>query len=84
VPAAYDLGDTKILYSESSGRFIVTVDPAKQVAFEKIFSGMKTGMAGAVSGSLRFRIKGKDGSTLINEDITRLKDSWEGPFGGLI
>jgi len=45
---------------------------------------MKTGRIGAVSGSSRFKVKGKDGSVIINEEIAKLKDLWKGPFGGLI
>jgi len=84
IPAGEYLTDTKILYSESSGRFIVTVDPAKQDAFEKIFSGMKIGRAGVVSSSSHFRIKGRAGDIIIDEDIVQVKDCWKRPFGGLI
>ncbi|MBN1627138.1 MAG: phosphoribosylformylglycinamidine synthase, partial [Deltaproteobacteria bacterium] len=83
-PTAEELIDTKILYSESSGRFIVTIDPAKQHAFEGIFSGMNAGLVGAVSETSRFRIKGNGGGLIIDEDIMQLKDSWKRTFGGLI
>jgi len=84
VPVTDDLSDTKILYSESSGRFIVTVDPAKQEAFERIFAGMKIGRAGIVNGSSNFRVKGQNGTLLINEKTDQLKDCWKRTFGGLI
>jgi len=84
VPASEDLMDAKTLYSESSGRFIVTIDPAKQEAFEKMFSGMNIGLVGTVRGDSRFRIKGRDGSLIINEDVIQLKDCWKRTFGGLI
>jgi len=84
LPAADDLSDTKILYSESSGRFIVTVDPAKKDAFEKIFAGMKISRVGVVTDSPHFKIKGKTGATLINERIDQMKDCWKRTFGGLI
>jgi len=84
IPADEHLADTNILYSESAGRFIVTVDPAKQDAFERMFAGVKTGKAGVVSASSHFRIKGRDGALLIDEDIAQLKGCWKRPFGGLI
>jgi phosphoribosylformylglycinamidine synthase subunit PurSL len=84
VPSNDDLTDSRVLYSESSGRFIVTVDPARQGAFEKLFSGMKTGRVGVVSGTSRFRIKGRDGDFIIDEEVGTLKDCWKRPFGGLI
>jgi phosphoribosylformylglycinamidine synthase subunit PurSL len=84
VPSNDDLSDTRILYTESSGRFIVTVDPAKQDAFETLFSGMNIGRAGVVSSTSHLRIKGKNGNLIIDEEIETLKDCWKRPFGGLI
>jgi phosphoribosylformylglycinamidine synthase subunit PurSL len=84
VPSNDDLSDSRVLYSESAGRFIVTVDPAKQDAIEKLFSGMIIGRIGVVGGTSHFRIKGRNGDLLIDEEIETLKDCWEMPFGGLI
>jgi len=84
VPKTEDLSDTKTLYSESSGRFIVTIDPAKQQAFERMFSGMNTGLVGTVDETSRFRINGRNGGLIIDEDIIQLKDCWKRTFGGLI
>jgi phosphoribosylformylglycinamidine synthase subunit PurSL len=84
VPSNDDLTDSRALYSESSGRFIVTVDPARQGDFEQLFSGMTTGRVGVVSGTSRFRIKGRDGDFIIDEEVGTLKDCWKRPFGGLI
>jgi phosphoribosylformylglycinamidine synthase subunit PurSL len=84
VPSDDGLTDTKALYSESSGRFIVTVDPARQEAFEKLFSGMKIGRVGVVKGASRFRVKGRNGDNIIDEEVGTLKDCWKRPFGGLI
>jgi phosphoribosylformylglycinamidine synthase subunit PurSL len=84
VPNNDDLSDTRVLYSESSGRFIVTVDPAKEDAFEKLFSDMMIGRLGVVSSASRFKIKGKIGDLIVDEEINTLKDCWKRPFGGLI
>lgn len=84
VPSNDELSDTRVLYSESSGRFIITVDPARQEAFEKLFSGMKIGRIGVVSGTSRLRIKGRSGDLIIDEEVGTLKDCWKRPFGGLI
>jgi phosphoribosylformylglycinamidine synthase II len=84
VPSDNNLSNTILLYSESAGRFLVTVDPARQEAFEKLFSGMNIGRVGTVTASPLFRVYGTDGSSVIEEDITVLKDSWKKPFGGLI
>jgi phosphoribosylformylglycinamidine synthase len=84
VPSDYNLSDSKILYSESAGRFVVTVDPASQKEFERLFDGMKIGPVGTVTDSSLFRVSGKDGSWIIEEEITLLKESWKKNFGGLI
>ncbi len=84
VPSDNNLTDTISLYSESAGRFLVTVDPARQEPFEKLFSGMSVDKVGTVTESTVFKVYGTDGSAIIEEDITVLKDSWKRPFGGLI
>jgi phosphoribosylformylglycinamidine (FGAM) synthase-like enzyme len=73
-----------LLYSESAGRFVVTVAPDRRDAFEKIFGGEAIGRIGTVTGSSLFRIYGRDGSVIIEEEVSLLKDCWKEPFGGLI
>jgi phosphoribosylformylglycinamidine synthase II len=84
LPSDQALSDSVLLYSESAGRFVVTIDPARRDAFERIFAGEAIGRIGTVTGSSLFRIYGKDGSAIIEEDIPLLKDCWKKPFGGLI
>jgi phosphoribosylformylglycinamidine synthase len=84
VPSVNGLSDSRILFSESAARFLVTVAPEKQKAFEKIFSGMKIKQIGVVMESPMLRVQGRQGALLIDEEIHLLKDSWNRPFGGLI
>ena len=84
IPQASGLNNIRILYSESAGRFIVTVDPAKKEKFEKLFSGLSIGLVGKVTDSNIFKISGINGSEIICEEIDTLKDCWLKPFGGLI
>ncbi|SLM27372.1 Phosphoribosylformylglycinamidine synthase [Desulfamplus magnetovallimortis] len=42
-------GDDLLLFSESSGRFIVTVAPEYQSVFEKLFKGLPCGCVGRIS-----------------------------------
>jgi phosphoribosylformylglycinamidine synthase len=84
IPNPDFLPDTHILYSESAGRFIVTIDPAQKQAFEDTFVGMPLGCIGAVTDSTHFRVQGGKGSWIIEEDISKLKESWKRPFGGII
>lgn len=84
IPAASGLTSSQILYSESCGRFIVTVAPDKKERFEKIFSGMKTGQVGFVKESPQFRVKDRDDKLIVEESVISLKNSWETPFKKLM
>jgi phosphoribosylformylglycinamidine (FGAM) synthase-like enzyme len=84
IPAASGLNATQLLYSESCGRFIITVAPEKKKDFEGKFSGMKLGRVGLTTESPGFAIRDITGKTIIDEDITDLKASWMEPFGELI
>jgi phosphoribosylformylglycinamidine synthase II len=81
---SHDLTPSQTLYSESCGRFIVTVAPDRQERFEAIFSGMNMGRIGVITQSPMFIIRGDAGTPLVREDIDGLKDSWKQPFGELI
>jgi phosphoribosylformylglycinamidine synthase len=84
IPSEPGLTTSQILYSESAGRFIITVSPKKAGVFEEIFSGMKLGRAGLVTESPRLSIKGDQEVFVMEEDIHGLKESWKRPFGELI
>jgi len=83
VPALNGLSVSRILYSESCGRFVLTVAPEKRQRFEAVFSGMKTGLIGTATESPVFSVKDSNGQTIIKEDIHKLKKSWKKPFGDL-
>jgi phosphoribosylformylglycinamidine synthase len=84
IPAEPGLTASQTLYSESAGRFVITVSPEKGGPFEEIFSGMKLGWAGVITESPRLSIRGDQEAPIIEEDIERFKDSWKRPFGELI
>ncbi|RJR28875.1 MAG: phosphoribosylformylglycinamidine synthase [Desulfobacteraceae bacterium] len=84
VPAEGHLTVTQLLYSESAGRFVVSVDPAKRELFERIFSGAEIGFLGETTEAALFRLAGRNGDTLVQEDLAELKEAWKKPFGGLI
>jgi len=84
IPAEDGLSISRLLYSESCGRFIITVAYEKRQRFEETFSGMKMGLIGTATESPDFSVKNSEGQTIIKEDIYRLKESWNKPFGDLI
>jgi phosphoribosylformylglycinamidine synthase len=84
VPTDQAERDDVLLFSESAGRFIVTVDPENCKAFEKIFKDHACVCAGTVTESPDFIIKGMDGHTLVSTPVKELKRAWKKPFGDLV
>ncbi len=85
VPRVERLNDAGLLFSESTGRFVVTVAPRHQEAFEALFAGeacARVGVVGRDQGDLV--IIGQEGRTIISTGIDTLKKAWKQPLGGLI
>ena len=80
VPAEVRRAD-KILYSESAGRFVVTVLPAKKKRFEQSMAGNICAEVGRVTDGGQLVITGHDGKTLVRKSISELKNAWKGTFG---
>jgi len=76
----YVSSDTKTLYSESAGRFVVTVSPDKVASFEQVMAGNTYKSIGHVSDDEQLRIKGFAGDYIVNENITDLKYAWQETF----
>ncbi len=64
-----------LLYSESAGRFIVSVDPEKAARFEEVMKGTIHAKAGRVRGDKRFIIK-KGAAQIINDTIENIKEAF--------
>jgi len=73
-----------VLFSESAGRFIVTVDPERRSRFEKYFSGLAFACVGTVTSENILSIKGLDGEILLDLPVSQLKSAWKERFGDLI
>ncbi|TET88633.1 MAG: hypothetical protein E3J46_04655, partial [Desulfobacteraceae bacterium] len=84
VPIEKELSNTRLLYSESAGRFIVTIDEKKKKAFEDIMGGLEYACIGRVTDADILQVSGIDGKTIVKEKISDLKDAWKAPFGDLI
>jgi phosphoribosylformylglycinamidine synthase len=84
VPADRADRNDVLLFSESAGRFIVTIDPENKDAFEEIFRGHACGCIGSVTESPDFIIEGSDGRRLISMPVKELKRAWKKPFGDLV
>jgi hypothetical protein len=60
------------------------VNPAKNEAFEKLFSSLPAACIGSVTEAPRFKVQRGKGETIIDEDVLDLKKAWNSRFGGLI
>lgn len=72
------LRNDQILFSESCGRFLVTVAPPQREAFEARFTGLACACIGEITADPRFVVSGTQGSILLNEPLDKLKASWKG------
>jgi phosphoribosylformylglycinamidine synthase len=84
VPAEGSLSPSRTLYSESCGRFVVTVAPDCQKDFEGLLRGLPVGRVGVTTESPRLVVRDAEGGLLMEEDVIALKTAWKRPFGGLV
>jgi phosphoribosylformylglycinamidine synthase len=75
--------DDILLYSESAGRFIVTVAPEDRAQFEERFKGLPCACFGRVTGGKKLKIRGVTDKAIVNVDLQRLKKAWKKTFANL-
>jgi phosphoribosylformylglycinamidine synthase len=83
VPAETGLRDHTLLFSESAGRFIVTVAPEHQQALETLLAETDFACVGTTQDKAALVIKRGSGE-LINTPVSDLKTAWKKTFGDLI
>jgi phosphoribosylformylglycinamidine synthase II len=77
-PRSPDLdGDASLLFSESSGRFVVEVRPEKQRAFERLMAGVPCGCLGQTTDDGVLRIRGLNGQQIVQAGVEELKSAWQ-------
>ena len=84
IPAEQVQRDDVLLFSESAGRFVVSIDPQNKEQFEKIFEGLPCASIGEVTNNPELVINAIDGTALVNIPVAKLKSAWKKPFGALI
>jgi phosphoribosylformylglycinamidine synthase II len=84
VPADDLNRDDKVMFSESAGRFIVTVDPQNRKIFESLFKNLTCACIGTVTEKPQFEIKGLNQDAIVSVAVKDLKSAWKKPFGDLI
>jgi phosphoribosylformylglycinamidine synthase II len=75
VPTQEKMGNGEILFSESAGRFVVTIDPKNKERFEERMRSLPVRQVGVVRSDEEFIVKG-----LIREKVDELKKSWQDPL----
>jgi len=73
-----------VLFSESAGRFIVTVDPVNREAFEGLFKGLACGCIGTVTEEPDVVVRGIEQRVIITVCVADLKAAWNKTFGELV
>jgi phosphoribosylformylglycinamidine synthase len=84
IPAEALRRNDVLLFSESAGRFIVTIDPRRQSEFEAAFSGVPCACVGKITAEPLLRLEGLRGEALMSLTVPDLKAAWKRPFGNLI
>jgi phosphoribosylformylglycinamidine synthase len=85
VPADGQVGRNDLLmFSESAGRFIVTVDPAQRKLFEDAFEGVDCALIGEVTELPDLIVRGLEGRIILDAPVADLKTAWKQTFGDLI
>lgn len=74
--------DDCILFSESQGRIIVTIDPKNKKKFEKIMEGNSFALIGKVLENKSIIIKGLKGRVIVRTDIDEASKSYRKTFEG--
>jgi len=72
------------LFSETPGRFIVTVGPGAKAAFESAMHGLPLACVGEVTADDTLIIMDGKSKVLLDLPVTELKTAWKSTFGDLI
>jgi len=76
--------DDTLLFSESAGRFIVTIDPGNRDRFEAGMAGHPFACSGRVTEARDLVIQGLGGREIMAVAVDDLKEAWQSPFGELV
>jgi phosphoribosylformylglycinamidine synthase len=70
------------MYSESAGRFLISVDPKHRAWLEGHFAGQPLTLLGEVRPDQTFSVR-RGGRVLLETTLDRLRQAWTRRFGGL-
>ena len=61
--------DQQALFSESTGRILLTIDPKNKKEFESVVKGVKFAEIGKIIDDSKIRVEGLKGKTIINTEV---------------
>ncbi len=79
----FGMRNDSLLYSESQGRLVVTVNPANKERFEDLMKGVEYSEIGRVRGDNRFIVTGFSGQsskTVVDTTIDKMTESYKSTF----
>jgi phosphoribosylformylglycinamidine synthase len=79
-----NLRDDMLLFAESAGRFIVTLDPRRRHEFEALLRDCAWACVGTVTARPDLVIRGMNDKAILSIPIQELKVAWKKPFGELL
>jgi phosphoribosylformylglycinamidine synthase len=83
VPTETNLSSYEILFSESNGRFLLTIPEEKRETFEAQMEGIAYAKLGEVTKEQRLRILDRDDNVIVDSDLRELKKTWKAPLRGI-
>jgi phosphoribosylformylglycinamidine synthase len=80
VPVEDVTRDDYLLFSESQGRFVVTVRPEDSSSFEKAMAKTSFARVGNVTEEKRLVMTGLSGKRIVDIETDKLKEAWQKPL----
>jgi len=79
----FGMRNDSLLYSESQGRLVVTINPANKTRFEDMMKGVEYSEVGRVRGDNKFVVTGFSGQsskTVLDTTVDRMTESYKSTF----
>lgn len=86
VPVEAALRPDRLLFSESAGRFIVTIDPEQKAHFEGLLQGNAFACVGEITKAPQLVLdhSGQPDRHILSVAVKDLRNAWKAPFGELL
>jgi phosphoribosylformylglycinamidine synthase len=84
IPTNCPVRNDHLLFSESAGRFIVTVSPENAQRFESLFQNCACSCVGEITHDPQLVLYGENAKIVVQVPVDALRSAWKKPFGELI